>query len=1217
MSGQIKKQTNDPVVQGIIDKILEMISTRHSRQIFYGAAALNVHILRDPEILDLLQEEGVLEEIIRDKYFYEVFGEGRSGESGVTLHGVLKCGLDVHFLFDPANKENMSPEQYSKDKANYEKSSSLIIKILAIPSQDLIPKDFELLTTIDSSSMIKELKPELKVVIKEIESDSKQVKSWKVPKYTRESIQIQTIEGFQHVMDIILKEGEGRIYKKDTLDIDDFCDLFLKNEEALLDGFVIHQFYDTAHILGGLTQGKEFVIGEKEYSYSEILTKLLDKLEEDNKQVNKEYPEAAYEQILTRIDKLIKKYESITSDDDYQVKMEMKEALEGQTNGPINKTPINDTIVDACKLLFGPNKDNVEYIDGWVIYENSKINLTSALILGDLEISAAILAKDEPEIFYNILKLIESFNFLGCKRATRRATPNLRDDVTRINIGDASGLLEEILAEDRPRSAHLDSRTPPIIGGIDDKIIKELKGLIELYRYDHAKACRIYTQNTLSIKDRWVNYRSINLLRYYPSKLKSPDIASHPELETPKKAFTILLALNVLLCSTEPGKLGEFIRMEDGSAHRRPGLSYNTHGFVSVSAAGGTFESQDGNPGVQQKITFRGRGHPLSDNAYPGEIKDKENEYHCKGRFLVSKDGTELYETYGLFDNLESRFIAAPDLIQKLIVEEGNNRQLMTDELRELMELGFDPTCEDYTDDRKSLLSLALEKEMKDATLDILLEVIIRKEIKDLESFFCDIRNKTPEQYLHVIEELSVTGTEKFADAYKQSNINFIKLLLAKAEGNKNPGQILRELCSEPARKGLAEALLSTGFVNVNAKNKYGETALILASTDGSEDIVKMLLEAGANVNVEDNVGNTVLLIAIDRGHKTVIKVLLERGADVNAENRSGQTPLRYVSGRGREDIVKMLLEAGANVNVKDNIGNTALLVAIDRGHKTVIKVLLEAGADVNAENRNGRTPLRQASQGGRECIVNMLLKKGGTNVHVKDSGGDTALIWAISKGYHGVAKLLLDNGADVTDRDNAGNGLLALTSLLDSQDLDDLSNKNNAKDIMQLLFQYGADVNDQNIRNGETALMHYVSKNEREEEVQLLLSNDAAVDIEARNQTTALMISAVNGVTSAARQLIDAGAKIDRSDKSGETPLFKACSLGYTSVVELLLERRANPSISAMHFQTPLMIAAYHGHQDIVSQLVARGVHVGISDKHGFTASEYALKGGHILEGL
>ena len=59
----------------------------------------------------------------------------------------------------------------------------------------------------------------------------------------------------------------------------------------------------------------------------------------------------------------------------------------------------------------------------------------------------------------------------------------------------------------------------------------------------------------------------------------------------------------------------------------------------------------------------------------------------------------------------------------------------------------------------------------------------------------------------------------------------------------------------------------------VNIRNWNGVTALGVAAMSGQEEIVEMLLEAGAEVNTRDNEGNTVILNIITQVSNTKYRV--------------------------------------------------------------------------------------------------------------------------------------------------------------------------------------------------------------------------------------------------------------------------------------------------------------------------------------------------------
>jgi len=88
---------------------------------------------------------------------------------------------------------------------------------------------------------------------------------------------------------------------------------------------------------------------------------------------------------------------------------------------------------------------------------------------------------------------------------------------------------------------------------------------------------------------------------------------------------------------------------------------------------------------------------------------------------------------------------------------------------------------------------------------------------------------------------------------------------------------------------------------------------LLLAAKSGDKERVRLLLENGANVNARDRYGWTALMWAVFKGYKEIVKLLLENGADVNVRDFFGNTALKFASMKiGCEEIVELLKSYGA-----------------------------------------------------------------------------------------------------------------------------------------------------------------------------------------------------------------------------------------------------------------------------------------------------------------
>jgi len=99
--------------------------------------------------------------------------------------------------------------------------------------------------------------------------------------------------------------------------------------------------------------------------------------------------------------------------------------------------------------------------------------------------------------------------------------------------------------------------------------------------------------------------------------------------------------------------------------------------------------------------------------------------------------------------------------------------------------------------------------------------------------------------------------------------------------------------------------------------NRFGGTALIPACERGHVEVVKELLQTDVDINHVNRLGWTALLEAIiqsDGGlrYQEIVRLLIEAGADVNLADGDGMSPFQHAHNKGFTSIVKMLESAGA-----------------------------------------------------------------------------------------------------------------------------------------------------------------------------------------------------------------------------------------------------------------------------------------------------------------
>ena len=448
---------------------------------------------------------------------------------------------------------------------------------------------------------------------------------------------------------------------------------------------------------------------------------------------------------------------------------------------------------------------------------------------------------------------------------------------------------------------------------------------------------------------------------------------------------------------------------------------------------------------------------------------------------------------------------------------------------------------------------------------------------------------------------------------------------------------ILLHSASYLGRLEMVRILLNHG-VKSNAKNHWGETALHVMSrskhySNDSIRVAKLLLERGVDVNTQDKDHDSPLHSASYSGKLELVRVLLSHGAIANSKNDEGETPLHRVSQgeyESQEDGVRiagLLLDRGVDVNAQEKNGAAPLHLASSCGKLKIAQLLLDDDdVEVDILDVQGNTPLHTVSHGRYDTeevsvgLVLLLLEHSAdVNARNMDWRQQTPLHLSSYTGNLAVARLLLDNGANVDDVDSTGETPLYMASRLDSEA---------ASGMTQLLLQHGADMNigdstslhmasyggdlklarllldnGANVNavdhNGSTPLHEaswckVCSEEEAVDVARLLLQRGGNVNAQDKKQSTPLHIAAYRGSLEIARLLLDHGAKVDTMDVKGNTPLHDISTGKYwdteVDIARLLLEHGADVNAKSRSGESPLDMASQTGRDDVAKFLLEHG---------------------------
>jgi len=158
------------------------------------------------------------------------------------------------------------------------------------------------------------------------------------------------------------------------------------------------------------------------------------------------------------------------------------------------------------------------------------------------------------------------------------------------------------------------------------------------------------------------------------------------------------------------------------------------------------------------------------------------------------------------------------------------------------------------------------------------------------------------------------------------------------------------------------ESIISHHEIDINIKNQFGVTPLMIAILEGDLKTVKLLEENGASFDGSINIphssqnGFNSLLFAIESKKPEMIDYLLSRGLKINTYSPvAGLYPIHLAASKCDSRLLDHVLQRGADLKLRNAKGETPLLVAARQHCFSAITSLKEAGADFNVEDLTGR----------------------------------------------------------------------------------------------------------------------------------------------------------------------------------------------------------------------------------------------------------------------
>lgn len=231
-------------------------------------------------------------------------------------------------------------------------------------------------------------------------------------------------------------------------------------------------------------------------------------------------------------------------------------------------------------------------------------------------------------------------------------------------------------------------------------------------------------------------------------------------------------------------------------------------------------------------------------------------------------------------------------------------------------------------------------------------------------------------------------------------------------------------LLVDAVRKGYSE--ISKGIQNYGEYRSLPELHKAVLNSD--IDLVKKLIQEGVNLEVKDKKGETALFYAVDQNKINIAKYLISKKAELNVWNVHGKPLIHSAIANNQSDLVQLMLDNGLDVNGKKQEGTLLTLSCnLQPNNFKLIQLFVNYRVDVNAKDRYHSSALMYLATKEKPNleIIRYLLKHG-ANVNLTDRSGKSILKILIERRTLNLelVKTLVENGADIDLRDTEGESI-------------------------------------------------------------------------------------------------------------------------------------------------------------------------------------------------
>ena len=360
---------------------------------------------------------------------------------------------------------------------------------------------------------------------------------------------------------------------------------------------------------------------------------------------------------------------------------------------------------------------------------------------------------------------------------------------------------------------------------------------------------------------------------------------------------------------------------------------------------------------------------------------------------------------------------------------------------------------------------------------------------------------------------------------------------------------------------------------------------------------------------------NNELIEAAKSGNMDLAKELLSKGASINYHNKSGLSPLLAAVLSGQKILTGYFIGRGALLSSTES--SALMRVSVDKNDSWLASIVTKQKTMLNLTFENGRSVLWLAAMKNSWNAFDEYLK-GGVNVNIKDSTGQTILAWAIDTGNVEVINRLTKAGVRFASNDADA----MLKQAVVNEDVDKVRSLTLLKanvnkvyedgltllwyaavkertDIAELLLNAGAKV-DAVDKKGKD-LITYCMERRKYEMAQLLKKHGA--QLKSKGAIFLLQRGLVIGDAELVQTLISLGVNVNTKFSDGLSALWIAAFTNNRDMIEVLADGKANMNIKDKNGKSVLMWAVENDKKEVANILIKHGANVNLMDNKKRTA--------------